>query len=253
MRYNLITAVSAAAAVAALALAGCATPTEEKKARTLFNDANYYFAKGKFEFSQKQYQTILDEFPDTPFRVNALLGSADAYYMLGEFYLSAPLYEQYQELYPLHDKIVHARLYEAMSYYRDIMEVERDQTNTTKALEAFSFFAIKYPDHPATPFAKEQIVSMDDILAQKQIQAIEFYYGINSFVSCITRADLFVEMYPETKYVPYAIMLKGKSYLEEEAFKKAEKTFREVVEKFPGTPEAAEAKNELEKLKPFAG
>jgi outer membrane protein assembly factor BamD len=240
-------------ALTALVLASCATPTAEKKARAIFNDANYYFAKGKFEHSQKRYQTILDEFPDTPFRVNALLGSADAYYMLGEYFLSAPLYEQYQDLYPLHENIVHARLYEAMSYYRDVMKMERDQTNTTKALEAFSYFVIKYPDHPAAPFAKDQIVALDDKLAQKQIQALEFYYRIDSFVSCIARADLFVEMYPETKYVPHAIMLKGKSYREEEAFKKAEKAFREVVEIFPDTPEAAEAKTELKKLKPFTG
>jgi outer membrane protein assembly factor BamD len=242
MRYNMIAA--ALATTLAVALAGCATPTEEKLARGIFNDANYYFAKGKYEPSQKQYRRILDEFPDTPFRVNALLGSADAYYMLGEYFLSAPLYEQYQDLYPLHDKIVHARLYEAMSYSRDTMKIERDQTNTTKALDAFSKFVLKYPDHPATPFAKEK---------QKEIQTIEFYYRIDSFVSCITRADIFVDMYPETKYVPYALLLKGKSYREEEAFKKAEKTFRDLLEEFPNTPEAAEAKTEIEKLKPRNG
>jgi len=249
MRYRLITV----ALFASLALAGCATQTEEIKAQGIFNDANYYFAKGNFEHSQKEYQRILDEFPDTPFRVNALLGSADAYYMLGEYFLAAPLYKQYQDLYPLHDKIVHAELYEGMSYFRDVMPTERDQTNTTKALDAFSAFAIKHPQHPATPYATEHIVSLDDKLAEKQIQAIEFYFGINSYVSCITRADIFVNTYPETKYVPRAIMLKAKSYREEEAFKKAEKTFRELVEKFPNTPEAAEAKTELEKLKALNG
>ena len=247
MKFKLVRSFSALV-VLGIVLSGCASTDKEILANVSFDEANRYYAKGKFEFSQKKYQEILDEFPDSPLRLHAMLGSADSYYMQGEYFLAAPVYKRFQELYPLDERTPHALFYEGMSYYRDIKDVPRDQSITEETIEAFTNFVIKYPDHPARDFAKDKLNSLEDILAQKQLFIIEFYYRIDAFGSCIGRVDDFVAMFPGTKYVPRALLLKGKSLQNEEAFGKAKKVFEELVSRYGDTEAATEAKIELKKM-----
>ena len=234
--------------VAALILSACAT--KEKKMETLksFNKANQFYAKGKFDPALKRYQSILDAEPDSPFRIHALLGVADSYFMQKEYYLAVPMYQRFIELYPLDDRTPHAAFYEGMSYYFDLFKIERDQTNAENGLKAFKKFAAEYPNHAAASFAKEKITELEERLAENVYLIAKFYYGIDAFGACIGRVDDLLMQYPGSRFIPGGLLLKGKSYAEEEAFNKAEKVFAYVSTEYPGTSEANSAKNELKKL-----
>ena len=240
--------VTAVLLLAAVFLSACATP--EKKLETLksFNKANLFFAKGKFEPALKRYQSILDAEPDSPFRIHALLGVADSYFMQKEYYLAVPMYQRFIELYPLDDRTSHALFYEGMSYYLDLFKMERDQTNAEYGLEAFKKFAAGYPNHAAAPFAKKKISELEGRLAENLYLIAEFYHRIDAFGACIGRVDDLLLKYPGSRFVPSALLLKGKSYVEEEAFEKAGKVFAYVASEYPGTDEGNSAKSELRKL-----
>ncbi len=235
-------------AVAVVVLAGCSTPEGKKAMLTTFNNANYYFAKGKYEPSQKEYQKILDEFPDSRFRVHALLGVADSYYMMNEYYLAVPMYRRFIELYPLDPKTGHALFYEGMGYYRDMTDVERDQSSAEKSLEVFKTFLDKNPNHPAAGFVKEKTAMLKGRLEEKILTIAEFYYRIGAFGSCIGRVDDLLLEYPDTRLRLRALLLKGKAYFEEEAFLKARAAFAQVIEEFPDSEEGREAAVKLESL-----
>lgn len=235
-------------AVSVIALSACSTPESKKAMLTTFNNANYYFAKGRYEPAQKEYQKILDEFPDSLFRIHALLGVADSYYMMKEYYLAVPMYRRFAELYPLDNKTGHALFYEGMGYYRDMVEVERDQSSTRKALEVFESFLYKNPNHPAEGFVKEKIAALSRRMEEKIFTIAKFYYRIDAFGSCIGRVDDLLLEYPHTSLKPGALLLKGNAYLEEEAFTKAKAAFAQVVEKFPGTEAGSEAAAKLANL-----
>lgn len=239
--------------VAALILSACAT--KEKKLETLksFNKANTFFAKGKFDPALKRYQSILDESPDSPFRIHALLGVADSYFMQKEFYLAVPMYQRFIELYPLDERTEHAVFYEGMSYYNDLFKIERDQTNAENGLKAFQKFAAEYPNHPATPFAKEKVAELKERLAENLYLIAEFYYGIDAFGACIGRVDDLLMQFPGSRFIPGALLLKGKSYAKEEAFTKAKKVFAYVSTEYPKTSEGSSAKNELKNLQSAPG
>lgn len=238
---------------AALIFSACATP--EKKLATLrsFDKANAFYANGKFDPALKRYQSILDESPDSPFRIHALLGVADSYFMQKEYYLAVPMYQRFIELYPLDDRTPHAAFYEGMSYYFDLFKMERDQTNAENGLKAFKKFTAEYPNHAATPFAKEKTAELEERLAENLYLIAEFYYGIDAFGACIGRVDDLLMKYPGSRFIPGALLLKGKAYGEEEAFKKAEKVFAYVSTEYRGTPEGNSAKNELKNLPAYSG
>ncbi|MFQ5431249.1 MAG: outer membrane protein assembly factor BamD [Nitrospinota bacterium] len=235
--------------LAALILSACATP--EKKLETLksFNKANLFYAKGKYDPAQKRYQSLLDAEPDSPFRIHALLGVADSYFMQKEYYLAVPMYQRFIELYPLDDRTPHAAFYEGMSYYLDLFKMERDQTNAREGLKAFKKFVTTYPNHAAVPFAREKIIELEERLAKTVYLIAKFYYGIDAFGACIGRVDDLLLEYPNSRFVPDALLLKGMSYVEEEAFKKAEEVFAQVSSEYPETSAGNSAKSKLKKLK----
>jgi len=228
---------------------GCATHGIQNRELELINDGNYQFSKGKYDLSRRRYQAILDSFPDSQFRIHALIGAADSYYMQGDYYLAEPAYQKFSELYPLSPETPRADFYLALSYFHETLKVPQDHTNTESADDAFRKFIAKYPDHPAVPTAEEKIRHLDDLLAKKELYIIEFYFRTDHFMSSIRRIDEFIANHPDTPYVPKALLIKGRSYMEEEAFEKARKTFEELVKKYGDSEAAKQAKQELMKLK----
>jgi outer membrane protein assembly factor BamD len=234
--------------IAAAILSACATDEKEVATLKSFNQANYFFTKGKYEPAQKKYQKILDEEPDSPFRIHALLGVADSYYMEKEYYLAIPMYQRFIELYPMDERTPHALFYEGMSYYLDMFKMQRDQTNTRNALKEFKKFAASYHDHPAAGFAKKKIVEIEERLAESLYLIAEFYHRIDAFGACIGRADELLEKYPGSRFASGALLLKAKSYMEEQAFEKAKTVFARISREYPGTDEGNAAASEFKKL-----
>lgn len=233
---------------AILGLSACATPDAQKIAAENFNDANAYFAKGKFDGAQKMYNKVMDEAPDSPYRIHALLGVADSYYMEEEFVSAAPMYERFAELYPLDDHTPHAVFYAGMSHWHDMVTVKRDQTATKNALDAFTSFAEKYPGHPAEAFAKEKVAILTDRLAEKIFLIAEYYYNTAGYISCIGRVDELLEQYPTTRFKAQALLLKAKSFAAEESFEKAMVIFLQVAFEAPGSDIAKEAEAEMKAI-----
>lgn len=229
-----------ATVTACLLISACATD-EHKREMEYFNDGNLFFAKEKFEPSQKAYQSILDESPDSPYRIHSLLGSADAYYLQKEYIASAPVYARFVELYPQDDLTPHALFYEGMSYYEDMVPLKKDQTNAGKALEVFNEFVRKYPTHFATPFVLDKITSLNDRLAEKEFDVALFYFNTTAYISCIGRVDRLLEKWPATRFKADALMLKGRSYLAEQSYDKGNAVLRQIAADFPATSAGMEA------------
>lgn len=229
-----------ATVTACLLLTACATD-EHKREMEHFDDGNAFFAKERFEPSQKAHQRVLDESPDSPFRIHALLGSADAYYMDKEYIASAPVYARFVELYPQDELTPQALFYEGMSYFQDMVPMKKDQTNAGKALGVFKEFVRKYPTHFATPFALEKISRLNDRLMEKEYDIAFFYFNTTAYVSCIDRVDSLLETWPTTRFKADALLLKGKSYLAEQAYSKGKAVLNQLVADFPETPAGKEA------------
>jgi outer membrane protein assembly factor BamD len=240
----------AALVLATLLTQSCASLPEPEKSGPVanFDDANLYFAQGKYDAAQRYYTKILDEAPDSPYRVHALLGSADSYYMQGDYIVSAPLYARFVELYPLDDRTPDALFYGGMSYFKDMVKVTKDQGSTRKALDLFVKFSEKYPGNPAEPFAKEKISFLTDRLAEKMFTVAKFYFDLNAYGSCVGRVDDLLEKYPDTRFKGEALVMKAKSYAGEEAYEKAKKTYERIVSELSGTEFAKRAQSELNAL-----
>ena len=103
--------------------------------------------------------------------------------------------------------------------------------NLKKASEAFSAFAVKYPQSPYLPLA--------------------LYWGGNSkyankdYAAAINQLQNLIKKYPDHPRVPAAMVTLGNSQLESGNKAAAKKTFGEIVAKYPDTEAAKDAQKLL--------
>ena len=103
--------------------------------------------------------------------------------------------------------------------------------NLKKASEAFSAFAVKYPQSPYLPLA--------------------LFWGSNSkyankdYAAAINQLQSLIKKYPDHPRVPAAMVTLGNSQLESGNKAAAKKTFGEIVAKYPDTEAAKDAQKLL--------
>ncbi len=103
--------------------------------------------------------------------------------------------------------------------------------NLKKASEAFSAFAVKYPQSPYLPLA--------------------LYWGGNSkyankdYAAAINQLQNLIKKYPDHPRVPAAMVTIGNAQLESGNKAAAKKTFGEIVAKYPDTEAAKDAQQLL--------
>ncbi len=115
---------------------------------------------------------------------------------------------------------------------------ERDMTTANYTLSAreFNDYLKNFPDGP---FA-----------ANSQFYLGEIAYAQGNFTDAITAYDIVITDYPKSSKVAPAMLEKGRALMQTKKTTSAEREFRELVRKFPGTDEAKTAEATLRSMTP---
>lgn len=237
-------------AVTCLGVYGCQSGKDVvERDSVLANQANNYYARGRFSQATEKYRELVDEHPDSVFRRQAILSLADSLYKDKSYFEAVLYYERFIQLYPLDPLTPRAQFYLAMSYYHDTTTMDRDQTNTAKTLEAFEIFLTKYPKHILVPYVNEKKSDMSQLRIESMLDIARFYHRVNRNQSAITRLKEFLELYPNSKEAPEALFLLADCYKSEQSFKNAALAYTGLIKKYPDSQYASDASSEAEKLK----
>lgn len=232
-------------------LAGCTTVNKKENI-----PPDQLIALGK-QFSKKQdyikakesFKQVLEDFPDSKERVQALMLLANATYLDREYEEAKFHYKKFIELYPVKSYVDRAHFYKAMCDFRLMEIATRDQTNTHAALEGFDDFIKKFPKSPFYPKAVQKREETLQVLAQSVFEIGKFYYRTGAYQSAIARLENVRETYPNQKFVDEATFLIAESYYEEENFGKAVETYKELINKHPKSRYSTDAKIRLQRLR----
>ena len=75
-------------------------PPPEDTAQELFESANEYMREKDYARASELYRKLKDNYPFSPYTVEAELSLADAYFLDSEFVLAAEAYKEYESLRP---------------------------------------------------------------------------------------------------------------------------------------------------------
>ena len=130
------------------------------------------------------FVTVVDNYPQSVMRPDAMLGIGDTYYGegSGEAYLRAiGEFEQFLSFYPLHLRADYAQYKLGMAHYSQMRRAERDQTETQAAIGAFDVFVERYPDSELMDEVRVKIREALDRYSQSEFLVGRFYYRFKAW------------------------------------------------------------------------
>jgi outer membrane protein assembly factor BamD len=161
---------------------GCAhTSDEELPVDVLYKEAQEYAKSGKLEKASEAYMKVRTFYPGNDLAKQSLLELSDLYYKNEEYVSALSSYQEFGMLYPTDAKSEYCMFRSAMCHFRQILTIDRDQTETIKAIKAFEEFLRMYPNSIYTNEANENLKKSKIILAQNGIYIGKFYLNKNKW------------------------------------------------------------------------
>jgi outer membrane protein assembly factor BamD len=181
------------------------------------------------------FDAIEREHPYSPWATNAKLLSAYAQYMRNRYTEAIGALDRFIALHPAHRDIAYAYYLRALSFYEQINQPDRDQSNTVQAMTALQDVANRFPD---TPYARDARLKMDlarDHLAGREMVVGRFYQNRRLYTAAIGRFRRVVEEYQTTNHVPEALHRLTEIYLALGLTEEARRTASVLGHNYPGS------------------
>ena len=163
----------AAAALLGLGLIACSSDDRpvyvEKPVDELYNGAMNALEAGEYEEAARLFDEVERQHPYSEWASKAQLMAAYAYYQENSYDEAINALDRFIELHPGSPDVSYAYYLKAICYYEQIVDVGRDQTNTTSALQSLEELVRRFPD---SKYARDATLKIDlalDHLAGKHM------------------------------------------------------------------------------------
>jgi outer membrane protein assembly factor BamD len=196
---------------AALALGACSSsePKEdtyvEKPVNELYNKAMDALAERRYKEAAKAFDDVERQHPYSIWATKAQLMAAYAQYQDNSYQDAINALTRFIQLHPGNRDIAYAYYLRALSYYEQVTDVERDQSNAEQALSSLEELIRRYPDTQFATDARHKIDLVRDHLAGKELEIGRFYEQRGLFLAAINRYKTVVDKYQTTSQVPESL------------------------------------------------
>ncbi len=188
-------------------------PVEELSAADIYRRAEAQLAAGENVAAASTFDEIERLYPFSQFAKRAIIMSAFASYQGGQYAAARTSARRYVNLYPSDEDAAYAQYIIALTYYDNIVDVERDQNVTENALQELREVVSRYPE---SDYARDATLKVDltlDHLAGKEMTVGRYYLKRGHFTSAINRFRRVVDEYQSTSQTPEALHRLVEAYL----------------------------------------
>ena len=239
--------------------------------KVLFDRAMEQMKHNRFDQARMILQTLINTYPDSEYIARAKLAVGDSWYAEGgtTSLTQAELeYKDFITFFPNMPEAAEAQLKIANIHYQQMEKPDRDFTHAMRAEEEYRQLLLQFPDSKLAPEAKQRLMEVQEVLAQREYQIGRFYYMRNSFPAAIARLQSIVDRYPLYSGADEALYLLGQSYegeinviraskmqeaakarLIQEFTKNASTAYSRIITRYPLMDRSEDAKRRLVALK----
>jgi outer membrane protein assembly factor BamD len=210
------------ACAAAVPLAGCAhgrgsgkgdTAYVARDVSTLYQAAKRTMDQGDYEQAGKLFDEVERQHPYSVWARRAQLMSAFNYYLAHKYTDAINSARRFVTIHPGNAEAPYAQYLIAMSYYQQIPDVNRDQSPTQSASEAFGELIRRYPDTRYAADARLKLDLITDHLAGKEMEVGRFYQRSGQWLAATYRFRNVVDQYQTSSHAPEALERLVECYL----------------------------------------
>jgi outer membrane protein assembly factor BamD len=213
-------AVLAPLLVAAIVLSGCgsifgrkAEVEDNSPPDVIYGKADALLNKQSFPEAAKAYEQVDINHPYSHEARRAIVMAAYAYYKAGKYDDAVSAADRYLTLHPGTPESDMAQNIVGMSYYDQILDPKRDQTNARKALQAYQNLLQRYPDSRYAGEAQNRARILRDLLAASEMTVGRYYLRHSNYLAAINRFRAVVTDYQTTAQVEEALSRLTEAYM----------------------------------------
>lgn len=224
------------------------TTLEEFNAETSFAKANKLIDNKDYEEARALLLEIKNRDLTKKYAPLAQLRIADAYVKEVEPDLAVAEYSRFLEIYPDHRHASYAQYQIAMVYFNQIEGPERGYGGAAKALAEFQKLKRDFPRNPYKDVIELRIEKCKNTIADYEFLVGEFYLKNESYNAAINRFETLLSNFPDYKKEENVLLKLGIAYSKADGPEKARLYLDRLIEKYPSSRLAADAKKELSSL-----
>ena len=168
-------------------LSGCGVidyyflPPPEDTAQELYENANDAMRDKDYYKAADYYMRIKDNFPFSPYTVEAELSLGDAYFLDERYPEAAESYKDFESLHPRHEAIPYVLYQVGMADLNSFISVDRPTTALQEALEYFGRLQETFPDSEYAGKAEEQIPKARKIIAEHELYLGDVFWNMKRY------------------------------------------------------------------------
>jgi outer membrane protein assembly factor BamD len=201
----------------ALLVAGCSSSEVEEQVERpveeLYNDALNTALAGNAKKAAPKFEEVERQHPYSSLAVRAQLMAAWAFYQDNNYPRAIASLDRFVELNPADERVEYAYYLKALSYYEQIVDVQRDAEMTKLAMQAFEELVRRFPEGEYYRDALLKIDLTRSHLAGKEMAVGRFYLNKQHYGSALRRFENVVNDYDTTNQVPEALYRMTEAYL----------------------------------------
>src|SRR5438445_8708894 len=193
-----------------LANVGSKQPEKE-----LFDRSMDAMKHNRFDVARMKLQTLINTYPDSEFIARAKLAVGDSWYAEGGTASLAQAEQEYRDFetfFPNMPEAAEAQLKIANIQYQQMEKADRDYTHAKRAEEEYRNLVLQYPDNKLVPEAKQRLLEVQEVLAERVFEIGRFYYLRESYPASIARLQSLVDKYPLYSRADEALYYLGQNY-----------------------------------------
>ena len=193
----------------------------ERSLYQIYNTALKNLLNNDYAEAALEFEEVERQHPYSEWAKKAIIMSAYASYKRRDYLKAEANLNRFLNLYPASNFASYAQYLLGVNYFNQIIEISRDQTAVTNALEIFKLILDRYPKSNYAKDAYFKVIYLENQLAAKEMDIAMTYLSLKKYISALKRFKYVVNNYQTTNYTPEALHRLVEIYLilgvEEEA------------------------------------
>lgn len=186
---------------------------KDERAEVLFNDGLARMESKDYAGAVKKFQELDKQYPYSHWSRRALLLSTFSAYSGNDYAEAINHGRRYVQLYPATADTPYAQYLIGMSYYEQIVDINKDQERAEKTIVAMEELLRKWPNSEYAKDAKERIRMARDQLAGKEMDVGRYYLTKRNYTGGINRFREVLMKYQNTRHVEEALARLAEAYM----------------------------------------
>ncbi|WP_366656928.1 outer membrane protein assembly factor BamD [Fodinicurvata sp. EGI_FJ10296] len=209
-RSTSATARLAIAIALSVGLAACASSDEEaayveRPPENIYAEAQDTLESGSYRTAAQLFDEVERQHPYSEWSTRSQIMAGFARYENRDYDEAIETLDRFIQLHPGHPNVDYAYYLKALSYYEQIVDVDRDQAMTQRAMDALEDLINRFPE---SEYARDAELKYDltlDQLAGKEMTVGRYYLEQGHYNGAIGRFRTVIEDYDTTTHVPEAL------------------------------------------------